>query len=123
MELRIPQNTKVIFKYPNHINDLPISSMVLLPFIENAFKHGITYNKEDEIVIELSIEDTILTFNVRNPISQVKINDLEDSNGIGLSNTKRRLDLLYPNQYELEINENNEKQEFTIKLKLNLAWK
>ncbi|WP_313376585.1 histidine kinase [Chishuiella sp.] len=123
MELRIPQSTKVIFNYPNHVNDLSISSMVLLPFIENAFKHGITYNKEDEIVIELSIEDTILTFNVRNPISQVKINDLEDSNGIDLSNTKRRLDLLYPNQYNLQINEDKEKQEFIIKLKLNLAWK
>lgn len=121
MKLRIPQNTKVIFNKPEFVQDYPVSSMILLPFIENAFKHGITHHKQDEIIISISQEAAILIFEVVNPIAEISTKDLEESNGIGLTNTKRRLDLLYPNQYELKTEENTEKKEFRIILKLHLV--
>lgn len=120
MKLRIPQNIKVILNKPEFIEDQPISSMILLPFIENSFKHGLTPNKESEIIINISQESNLLFFEVINPIAEIAAKDLEESNGIGLTNTKRRLDLLYPNSYELKIDENKEKKEFRINLKIQL---
>ncbi|MDN3672814.1 histidine kinase [Flavobacterium branchiarum] len=121
MKLRIPQNTEIIFNKPEFIKDHPISSMILLPFIENAFKHGLTFSKQDQIIINIYQESKVLIFEVINPIAQIKAKDLEESNGIGLTNTKRRLDLLYSGFYELEIDNNQEKKEFRINLKLQLA--
>ncbi len=121
MKLRIPQNTKVVFNKPAFIQDQTISSMILLPFIENAFKHGITCNKEDEIIINVLQDSNHLFFEVINPIAEINLRDIEEGNGIGLSNTKRRLDLLYPEKYELAVLENKEKKEFKIKLKLRLV--
>ncbi|WP_346984569.1 histidine kinase [Chryseobacterium sp. POE27] len=121
MQLRIPQNTKIIFEKPKSVQDYPVSSMILLPFVENAFKHGITHHKEDEITIRISQDENILFFEVFNPIAEISTKDLEESNGIGLTNTKRRLDLLYPNHYELETTEDLEKKEFRIILKLHLV--
>ncbi len=96
-----------------------IEPMLLLPFVENAFKHGISMVDDPLIDIFLTVNarDAILRFVVLNSVSPVK--DMEKSDtGIGIQNIKRRLELLYPNQHELNLNNQNGlfKAEIIIKL-------
>ncbi len=80
--------------------EIAIPPMLLLPFVENAFKHGASQTETDcWIQINLSKKGQRLTFSVENSIPDM---DLEIvSMGLGLSNLKKRLDILFPNNYEL----------------------
>ncbi|SKA40765.1 Histidine kinase [Chitinophaga eiseniae] len=81
-----------------------IAPMLLIPFVENAFKHGISLRHRSRIVISLSCNSEQLFFDVYNSVHQRPENDPErDSMGIGLNNVKERLALLYPNRHELSI--------------------
>ena len=84
--------------------------MLLLPFVENSFKHGASGTTGNvEIYIALSLKDQTLSFIVKNTV------DLEtedsapprDSDGIGMKNIQRQLDLLYPGRYELHTGRDN----------------
>ena len=72
----------------------------MIPFIENAFKHGINLKERSIIDIRLSVDEGELDFMVKNKIFRLR-NNSDGSNGIGLHNVKRRLELLYPNRHEL----------------------
>lgn len=76
-----------------------IPPMLLIPFIENAFKHGINPEEDSGIVVRINISNDILRLNVRNRL--VHSRRERDATGKGLSNTKARLALLYPGRYEL----------------------
>ncbi len=76
-----------------------IPPMLLIPFIENAFKHGINPEEDSGIVVRINISNDILRLNVRNRL--VHARPERDSTGKGLANTKARLALLYPGRYEL----------------------
>jgi sensor histidine kinase YesM len=78
-----------------------IEQLILLPLVENAFKHGISLQKESEILINLEIEKNKLKFQVKNTINPVKAISIKSDSGIGLNNLKKRLDLLYPEKYNL----------------------
>ncbi|NML37622.1 histidine kinase [Chitinophaga sp. G-6-1-13] len=81
-----------------------IAPMLLIPFVENAFKHGISLRHRSRIVISLSCNSEQLFFDVYNSVHPRPENDPErDSMGIGLNNVKERLALLYPNRHELSI--------------------
>lgn len=102
------------------INDLLISPMLLIPFVENAFKHGISLQSPSHIKITLQTSGHTLYFDVHNSIHLKQDNDPERlQTGIGLKNVKQRLDLLYPGQHELIIRENA--KEFFIHLTLQLS--
>ncbi|WP_396189284.1 sensor histidine kinase [Flavobacterium sp.] len=91
-----------------HMNNeklVSIAPMLLIPFVENAFKHGIRMGKETFIEIDISVDNKSLVFKVKNSIAK-RENTTEKIGGIGLSNVKKRLELLYPNKYELSIKEN-----------------
>ncbi len=95
-----------------------IEPMLLIPFVENAFKHGVGLIEEAQIDIELTVKHSVLQFFVRNRYSN-EITEIRDkTSGIGLNNVKRRLNLLYGNQYSLLIN----KKEgwFTVSLQIKL---
>ena len=95
-----------------------IEPMLLVPFIENAFKHGNGLQKNPEIHISLKVVDKRLDFQVRNKF--IKTDTAKDKiSGIGLTNVSRRLDLLYEKRYELKIAESGEW--FTVNLQMNLA--
>jgi sensor histidine kinase YesM len=99
-------------------NDIQIAPMLLIPFVENAFKHGISLQSPSHIKISLQTKAQTLYFDVCNSIHLKKDNDPEKlQSGIGLQNVKRRLELLYPNQHELIIRENA--KEFFIHLTLH----
>ena len=94
--------------------------MIFLPFIENAFKHGVSATQQSYVHVVFKQEDHILTLTVRNSI--VKDNSISlDHSGIGLNNTRRRLDLLYAGKHQLTINDFAEKKEYVVELILNLA--
>lgn len=89
--------------------------MVLITFIENAFKHGIVNDSKFPLKIKITAINNIIEFEIQNIINQ----HLKDSsNGIGLANVKRRLELLLPNNHFLLIS--SEKDLYSIHLKLFL---
>lgn len=86
--------------------------LILISFVENAFKHGVNAEENSDIKIQIQInkEDVILTvFNTK--VSIASLNKNEDS--VGLVSTKNRLQLLYTNNYELKINDNEKEFLFT----------
>lgn len=78
--------------------------MLLIPFVENAFKHGISFLEPSQIRITLGLRDRTLYFDVYNSKHIRPENDPEKNlSGIGLINVKQRLQLLYPKKHELVI--------------------
>ena len=100
-----------------------IEPMLLIPFVENAFKHGVGLIENPEINIHLETKDDNLSFYVQNKFNN-SLPDVKDkASGIGLNNVERRLNLLYKNQYTLTINKNKMilgEQWFEVFLQLKL---
>jgi two-component system LytT family sensor kinase len=100
-------------------NTLQIAPMLLIPFVENAFKHGISLREPSHIKISLQTRENELLFDVYNSIHPKAGNDPEkNKSGIGLENVKQRLLLLYPKRHELVIRESA--KEFFIHLTVQL---
>jgi LytS/YehU family sensor histidine kinase len=95
-----------------------IEPMLLIPFVENAFKHGTGLVPQAQIDIQLKIQDSQLNFHVRNRYNETATWEKDKTSGIGLTNVKRRLNLLYPNIHSLQITK--EDGWFSVLLKLNL---
>ena len=95
-----------------------IEPMLLIPFVENAFKHGTGLIENAAIEIKLQLHNKRLQFTVRNRYNEQAMETQDKTSGIGLNNVKRRLNLLYDKDHLLEI----EKKDgwFTVLLKLNL---
>ncbi|WP_373515184.1 sensor histidine kinase [Persicitalea sp.] len=84
--------------------DLHLAPMLLNPFVENAFKHGISLRQPSWVYITLALDATKLYFKVHNSLHQKMGDDPEKKNpGIGLDNVRKRLDLLYPDRHTLDI--------------------
>jgi two-component system, LytTR family, sensor kinase len=84
------------------VQPVQIAPMLLIPFVENAFKHGISFRQASYIRISLELRDHTLYFDVYNSKHVRPENDPEKSqSGIGLANVKQRLQLLYPKKHEL----------------------
>ena len=84
-----------------------IEPMLLIPFVENAFKHGTGLTDDPEIEIQLTVTENHLHFTVKNKFKET--NAIKDkTSGIGLTNVKRRLELLYPGSHILSINKKND---------------
>lgn len=121
MRLRLTEKVTIEFNRPGVLSDMPIAPMILLPFVENAFKHGVSSLKESYITITVNQEGNQLFLEVVNTLFEQKKEGLDESNGIGLVNTRRRLDILYPEKYDLSIKENKTDKEYSVQLKLNVA--
>jgi hypothetical protein len=92
-----------------------IAPMLLIPFVENAFKHGISLNEQSFIHINLTCTESNICFEVRNSVHDRPVNDPEQNrSGIGLKNVKERLQLIYPHKHEITITNNN--HEFLVRL-------
>jgi len=121
MKLRLTDVVKIDFSTPTALKDMGIAPMIFLPFIENAFKHGVSATQPSYISITVNQKDTTIELNVVNTIIKEQNNNLEEGSGIGLNNTRRRLDLLYPGKYTLLINESTTENAYLVNLTLNLA--
>jgi len=116
---KIRYNDRLKTSYTENI-DHPgqeISPLLLLPLVENAFKHGVSNTRFDSFVnMNIELQNGVLNFNIEN--SKEGNHDEEIQDGIGLSNVKRQLELLYPDKYKLIIN--NESSRFVVELIINL---
>jgi sensor histidine kinase YesM len=113
-EMRFHDTLNVSFDQ-NNINEFTqIAPMLLMPFLENSFKHGKIINGKMEVTIKLFLEDGFLIFKVDNSSEMVK----DSAHGIGLKNIKKRLEMLYPNAYDLTISTSENK--FSVVLKINV---
>ncbi|WP_159473546.1 sensor histidine kinase [Dyadobacter sp. 3J3] len=98
-QMRFADRLDLSFQYSGDTSGKSISPLLLLPFIENAFKHGIQ-ESSGWITIDLRLDSNFLTLKVENSYSlPVK----EKETGLGLANVKKRIELAYPGQYELSI--------------------
>ncbi|MFZ4261869.1 sensor histidine kinase [Sphingobacterium sp. HJSM2_6] len=119
--LRIDQSDQIKLEYEisEIFEEYYIGPMLLIPFVENAFKHGISMVNPSWIKINAELIDAQLKFSVYNSIHKLQENDLERTkSGIGLENVKSRLNLLYPNKHMLIIEQNQ--QEFFVFLTIDL---
>lgn len=115
-KMRLGNQVQIFFQHETTDGNQSIEPMLLFPFVENAFKHGISYKKPSDINIEISTSGKNLTFKVKNFISASEQLTKSDASGIGLANVKRRLELLYLNKHQLNIN----KTEDTFEVVLNI---
>lgn len=100
MRLRYTDKVKITVDLPTQAPDRQIPPLMLITFIENAFKHGISYQHESFIDVKVGIEGTKLRFTCRNSKAD-KPN--QEKGGVGLTNVKQRLNLLYDNNFTLNI--------------------
>ena len=122
MQLRLTDRVQVTFEHPEPVREVLIAPMMLLPFVENAFKHGVAATAPSRIYIGLRQPTPgQLEIDVRNTLFPKPSTDLAGSNGIGLTNTRRRLDLLYPGRYTLQVAEHTPANEFDVKLRITVA--
>jgi len=115
---RINDCNQVNFNYSNdhRLPGATIVPMLLITFVENAMKYGVSINVKSVVDISLKVEDGILTFTTSNP---VRIKPKDDNHaGIGIENSRKRLDLVYGKNYSLDINETTD--QFDVKLSINL---
>jgi LytS/YehU family sensor histidine kinase len=87
----------------------------LIPFVENAFKHGISYSQASTIHIHIKVFEKILTLHVENPV----VENNSFAGGLGLKNVKRRLELLYPGRHTLEIEQKDHLNIVNLKIDLS----
>ncbi|NOQ23971.1 MAG: hypothetical protein GQ564_01295 [Bacteroidales bacterium] len=101
LRFAVDDKIKIEFSIKGDTESIFIEQLILLPLVENAFKHGISLQSESEILMDLEIEKNKLKFHVKNTINPVQIKTVKSDSGIGLENLKKRLDLLYPEKYKL----------------------
>ena len=119
-KLRYSEKLSITIDFPKETNNLQIAPLLLLPFVENAFKHGVSHNPgRAQITTSLKTRHTAMEFKIENSKNPAKPRIKSLSKGIGLSNVKKRLELLYPKKYKLEIDDKEET--FSVTLSLELA--
>ncbi|GAB3195837.1 sensor histidine kinase YesM [Pontibacter aydingkolensis] len=112
--LRFEDKFFVNFDIHGHLNGQRVATLVLIPFVENALKHGVADDPEAPIQINLQLQNQDLHFEVSNLINQ---HQKDQTTGIGLANIRRRLELIYPGKYNLDIQDNGQQFKTVLKLK------
>jgi two-component system LytT family sensor kinase len=113
-------NISISADIEDEVNTARIAPMLLIPFVENAFKHGISLREPSYIKIGLELKDTVLNLDVHNSRHIRPEGDPEkNKSGIGLNNVRQRLELLYPKRHELIIRETG--KEFFVHLTVQLS--
>ncbi|MFT4154811.1 sensor histidine kinase [Parafilimonas sp.] len=115
---RFGKNVQVYSSFGSIDNGNEIEPMLLIPFVENAFKHGTGIIEDAIIKIELKVEKGMLQFIVSNKYNDTLNNIKDKDSGIGLNNVRRRLNLLYGSNHALLINKKD--SWFTVSLQINL---
>jgi sensor histidine kinase YesM len=114
-KIRLTETTRVNFTVQGQIDSQQIPPLLFINFIENSFKYGVSNEVQTEIQIHLIVEENAISMYIKN--DKVNQNAVSSSYEMGLKNVKRRLNLIFGNDYSLEI-QNNEKT-FEVNLKIN----
>ena len=114
MRIRYTEDVAISFDYPQNLRgSVDIPPLIFIVFVENAFKHGVSYNSTSYIKICIEYEDGFVVARFENSVNE---NSKQTKPGIGLENVRKRLDLIYGNRYDLQIEESKENHSVTLKL-------
>ncbi len=116
-KIRLDKNVKLNYHVEGSSGSLQIAPLILIPFIENAFKHGVNPDEDSQIDIRISTEGSSLKLIVVNKKVSIQ-NSVHEQSGLGLENTKSRLRLLYPSRHDLFLS--NDKKTFRVVLTIDL---
>ncbi|MGE5418874.1 MAG: sensor histidine kinase, partial [Chloroflexota bacterium] len=116
MKLRMSDKVSLKVNFPDTYDDVSIPPLLFIPFIENSFKHGISYRNNSFIDIVLFATDGKIDFRCTNSIVAGHTED--DQPGIGLENIRKRLNLLFPGSHTLTINRGNDEFEVILQIKV-----
>ncbi|MCP9612030.1 sensor histidine kinase [Coprobacter tertius] len=115
--LRLNRHTQVIFESQTDEEQIQIPPMILITFVENAFKYGTSSDEDCSIIIRIIVKEGILNFETHNAIMK---NIQGKSSTIGIENCRKRLELLYPGRFSLDITKDTEKNTFKTRLIIRL---
>lgn len=115
MRLRYTSKVQINVDVPPQLPELKLPPLMLIIFVENAFKHGISYREESFIDIKLRVEDKRLLFSCCNS-KPTQVQRTNEKGGMGLQNVRQRLELLYDDDYTLDISDG----EKTYEVKLDI---
>jgi hypothetical protein len=119
MKLRLSGKVELKVDFPETMADYHIPPLLFVPFIENAFKHGISYRERSFIHLFLKMEGNKVEFRCSNSLNRKSNAESADKySGIGLENVKKRLNLLFPNRHDLQIVTSG--NEFNVHLEIDL---
>ena len=114
MKLRLSPKVDLKISFPELHDDLKIPPLLFIPFIENAFKHGISHREPSFINILMDVDKKKIVFSTENSIGKNTQASVKDQSGIGLDNVKKRLALLFSDNYQLDISQTD--AVFSVKL-------
>lgn len=119
MKLRLSNKVELMIDFPENISEHHIPPLLFVPFIENAFKHGISYREKSFVHIAMKSENDKITFQCSNSMnSKAEKTHSENHSGIGLENVKKRLNLLFPGSHILKIDTSG--NSFDVLLEIDL---
>lgn len=118
MRLRMSDKISLSVVFPEQYEDIAVPPLLFIPFIENAFKHGITYRDKSYIKISMKLENKVILFQCSNSIGKKTGNEEDQYNGIGLENVTKRLKLLFPDKHVLKIDKTD--HDFHVFLEIDL---
>jgi len=122
MELRVSKKVDIDIQLPVDHTDYKVPPLLFIPFIENAFKHGISYRERSFIKVKMTTGDNRINFICENSAgAEKKERHDENHSGIGLENVTKRLNLLFPGRHELDIRQTPDV--FTVELEIDLTPK
>jgi len=119
MRLRMSSRVSLSVDFPAQYEDTEVPPLLFISFIENAFKHGVSYQGNSFIEIVLKSGNSRLTFTTRNSVSKAGNDAPQPDSGIGLENVKKRLGLLYPGKHKLVIMEKD--QVYSVELTIDTS--
>jgi len=116
MKLRMNEKIDLSVSLPENYDDIIFPPLLFIPFIENAFKHGVSYRKKSFIRIEMTIDDHVITLHCTNSLVHNGEEKENKEPGIGLENVTKRLKLLFPDRHELRIAQSENEYEVFLKI-------
>jgi hypothetical protein len=119
MKLRMSSKVSLTVSFPQKFEDINIPPLIFIPFIENAFKHGISYREKSFVEISLTTEKDSLKFRCANSLVKGREENGSDHSGIGLDNVTKRLNLLFPGKHDIKIIKSD--TEYEVLLQINPA--
>ncbi len=114
-KLRLDKGVKFDYELQGSFEGKRIAPLLLIPFIENAFKHGVNPDENSSILIKIEIGDDDLHLYVENN-KVTTYHEMSEKMGFGIENTKNRLKLLYPSKHTIVIIDTNKKYQVNLKL-------
>ena len=114
MRIRYTDNVKVTYNYPLQLQRrVDVPPLIFIVFIENAFKHGVSYNSDSYINVDIAVDGEYVVGRFENSVND---NSHKQRPGIGLENVRKRLDLIYGSSYFLSLEDDYKKYSVTLKI-------